>query len=75
MKIDKDIPIPPPSTKGGTGVTATLRAMKVGESFVAPFTARGSIQSCARSARIKVAIRKISPTECRVWVVSKEVKP
>jgi hypothetical protein len=75
MKIDKNIPIPP-ITRGVTaGMTTTLRSMKAGESFVAPLKTRNSIQSCARSARIKVAVRKISPTECRVWVVSKEVTP
>ncbi len=74
MKIDKNIPIPPIKQGVGGGITSTLRSMKAGESFVIPINSRAVVTSCARSAQIKIITRTISPTQLRVWVVSKEVQ-
>lgn len=66
IKIEHGIPIP---TNKAFGMTATMRKMKVGDSVVLPLSQRNSVHPAARHLKIKVATRKISATECRVWRV------
>lgn len=65
IKIEKNIPMP----KGTkiTGMTATFKTMKVGDSFVIKTIQVNSTRSSAHNARVKVSIRQISETESRVW--------
>ena len=65
IKIEKGIPIPLPGSKN-SGITYVLRKMDVGDSFITsspPHTAH----QCARQVNIKIAVRKQSEKEFRVW--------
>ena len=70
IKIEKGIPIP--ERGGNGGLTATLRKMEVGDSFVVKRPC--SVHFCARQIGIKVKIRSIDDHTMRVWVVSKNEK-
>lgn len=62
-KIEKGVPLP--AAKGGTGVTKTLRRMKVGDSFLSDRKIEG-IHQIAYQIGIKVSVRKM-PEGIRVW--------
>lgn len=65
-KIDSGIPIQP--SRREQGVTATLRLLKVGDSFLST-ARRNALYSCAHAIGIKVSIRK-TPEGLRVWRIS-----
>lgn len=62
-KIDSDIPLP--ASRKEQGVTATLRLLKVGDSFLST-ASRNALYSCAHVIGIKLSIRK-TPEGLRVW--------
>ncbi len=68
--IDKHIPVP---TKRGTvleGITETLRALSVGDSFLIKGGAqkdRANVYGAATRLRIKVATRVENKTGLRIW--------
>lgn len=64
MNIEKNIPMPDRKR------TTTLRAMSVGDSIVLPKGKDIGWRSSAKSLGMKVASRKISDTECRLWRVA-----
>ena len=69
IKIEKGVPLP----MGGrsvSGVTATMRAMAVGDSFeitIANKRFSNSAHCQARLAGIRVTVRKTGPDTYRVW--------
>ncbi len=65
ITIEKNIPIPARASARARG--ATLKGMDVGDSIVVPRAAQGSWRGCARFVKMKVAVRKISDTEVRLW--------
>lgn len=65
IKIEKNVPIPPIRS----GLAATLRGMKTGDSFVCSKSKRNSILATATRLKIKLATRAVSETEVRVWRV------
>lgn len=70
-KITKNIPLPPrrPGRTGGA-LSAAIHALNVGDCFDYPYrTARG-VYPAAKSAGIKVAVRRTGPNCHRVWRVS-----
>lgn len=68
MQIEKNIPIPPTRRKGS--ICETLRRMEVGDSVVLPKGKDIGWRSSAKTLGMKVAARKISGTECRLWRVA-----
>ena len=65
-KIEKGIPIPERSSYPGAGLTSLLKSMKVGDSVVLKAN-RNSVYATAGFNNFKVAIRKVSNTEIRIW--------
>jgi hypothetical protein len=67
FKIEKDIPIPP---RGGRGLAAALRKMKVGDSVELPISTQ-SASNCVRQlfGPGHVTIRK-TDKGCRVWLIA-----
>lgn len=68
VKIEKCIPIP---NRAGhrSGLTAALRSLEVGDSFLWPKTKRASIIPAATLVRIKVATRA-EGDHVRVWRIA-----
>lgn len=68
IKIEKDIPIPPPKTVSG-GIEATLKIMDIGDSIIIPIRSRGFIYTSAKRAGVKVTCRQIEGTmdTLRLW--------
>jgi hypothetical protein len=60
LEIERGIPITPRRLGELAGMSNTLRAMKIGESFWIRFTLhrRTSLHSCGRAIGIKLAIRR-----------------
>ena len=68
MNIEKNIPIPNPKTIHHPDSAASiLKAMQVGDSVVVPRKKASVFHSAAHWIGAKVATRKISETEIRVW--------
>ena len=63
IQIEKGIPIP----DRGTGFTATMKKMEVGDSIIVVGKSNSTIHTVARNIGIKIAIRTVSETELRVW--------
>ena len=63
IKIEKGIPIP----ELGTGFTAIMKKMEVGDSIIVAGKRPSSIHIVAKNIGIKITIRKASKTELRVW--------
>ena len=61
IKIEKGIPIP----ELGTGFTAIMKKMEVGDSIIVAGKRPSSIHIVAKN--IGITIRKASKTELRVW--------
>jgi hypothetical protein len=70
IKIEKGVPIPQKhdSQKRGS-LTATLKAMEVGDSFLYAKSQRGALPTVARHAGIRVATRSEGADHVRVWRV------
>jgi hypothetical protein len=68
ITIEKNVPIPGIWTRAG-GVTATLRSMEVGDSFLAPQKQRSSMAQFAKRAGCRVVTRK-EGDKVRVWKVA-----
>lgn len=68
MNIEKNIPMPD-RKRNGT-IATTLRSMSVGDSIVLPKGKDIGWRSSAKRLSMKVASRKISDTECRLWRVA-----
>ena len=67
LKIEKGIPIP----EGvGSGCIATLRAMKIGDSFLFPLSKRTSISGQAMRAGVKIITRAVDGKQVRVWRIA-----
>lgn len=68
-KIDKNIPLP----LDNRSITATIRLLKVGDSFFAPLAGgnpSANIQPVARRLKIKVTLRTVTEKKqkgIRVW--------
>lgn len=67
FKIEHDVPIPLGAKL--SGLTATLKKMKVGDSFIADFRLRSNVPTTARRLGMKVATRTIDSNHMRVWRV------
>lgn len=63
LTINKNVPIPPIRT----GLTHTLRAMDVGDSFVVPVKKRVNVVAVARQADITIITRAEGQKLVRVW--------
>lgn len=57
IKIDDDVPMPMPRGGGGKGVASTLRALAVGQSFVAPPHLRGITRTQQNTQRVAATIK------------------
>jgi hypothetical protein len=69
-QIEKGIPIPKKYARVYQGLTKTLRAMEIGDSFVLPNTVthpHRNVHSTARHAGCKVTARKQPDNSVRVW--------
>ncbi len=51
-------------------LTKVLRGMEIGDSFLYPVSSRTTVRPIAVHAGIKIATRKVSNTEIRVWRVA-----
>jgi hypothetical protein len=67
MNIEKNIPIPDDTRVGYGSVKRTLEQMEVGDSVVVPKEKVNYWRSVASVRGIKVVVRRISESECRVW--------
>ena len=67
FQIDTDVPPPAPSQN--RGISETLGKLKVGDSFVAPTTARPNIYTFAKRQGIKIRTKKETDDTFRVWRV------
>ena len=65
MKIEKKIPIPVRNQ-----VSKTLRAMSIGDSIVIPKNKDMVWRASAYYLKMKIASRKISNTERRLWRIA-----
>ena len=68
IKIDKNVPMP---ESKGKGITAVLRKLKVGESFVLPIENGASIRTLANRIGVRISVRTIDEETIRIWLVSK----
>lgn len=66
-KIESGIPMPRAKGNTGTGVSAALRSMSVGDSTLTTKKRAGTWHSTARGLKMKVACRVISGDTVRVW--------
>jgi len=66
INIDKGIALPAHKYKWAD----VFRRMEVGDSFVAPRTSQSACLLVARRNRMKIATRKISATQLRVWRIA-----
>lgn len=70
VKIDKHIPLPPPSQRGES-VWSTIKELEVGESFAFDISKRATIQSYAsrlnNALERRFVIRKIDENTARLW--------
>jgi len=64
IKIEKNVPMENDRAKG---VTAILREMEVGDSFVVAEVKRMGIGTCARQVGIEITTRKQPDGTVRVW--------
>jgi hypothetical protein len=63
--IEKNIPLEP-KTKT-TGLTASVKLMEVGDSFVAPKDSQAIMYQTFNAIGYKCAVRTISDDQIRVW--------
>lgn len=71
LVIEKGVPLPERCSKGGPGISNTIRSMAVGDSFAAPPTMRHqALHSIARHVGAKVAIRNMPGGVRRVWRIA-----
>ena len=66
-KIEKDIPMPKARR---TGITDLLRSMQVGDSVLVTKKDVRSMLVINKRVEIKIATRKVSETEMRVWRIA-----
>lgn len=68
IKIETGIPIPTQKTHF-SGIRATLRKLKIGESFVTNSRRRYSVAASAKSVGIKITVATLEddPATVRVW--------
>lgn len=71
--IEKGIPVK--EKRSGGGLKYPFEQMQVGDSFSAPFSKYQSLNGSARAYEalnhgVKFTMRKMSPTECRIWRIS-----
>ncbi len=66
IKIESGIPLP---KKEFASPTPILKKMQPGDSVVIRKSQVQNWRSCARAINRTVSVRKISPTESRLWVV------
>lgn len=66
---ESGIPIPPPSGRGGA-IVPILKSMKVGDFVVLEIKRASSWIGSARQIGMRVATRKISDAQSRVWRIS-----
>ena len=69
MKIEHGIPIPAIVRKTD-GITAMLREMKPGDSFVIPKEQQTSVRTIASKLKVSIVSRRISAAKHRVWRVA-----
>ncbi len=68
LRIDDNIPIP--NRAGESGLSQTLRTMKVRQSFTYPKKKRASVAPTARRMEVKIVTATVSKDKIRVWRVS-----
>lgn len=66
IKIQSNIPFPTKKSFS-RGLTATLRKMKIGDSFEIPMTSRAALYPAVRRIGIKIISQKSDETNIRVW--------
>lgn len=66
-KIEKGIPMPKARK---TGITDLLRSMQVGDSVLVTKKDARSMLVINKRVEIKIATRKVSETEMRVWRIA-----
>lgn len=66
-KIEKGIPMPKAQK---TGITDLLRSMQVGDSVLVTKKDAKSMLVINKRVEIKIATRKVSETEMRVWRIA-----
>lgn len=64
FKIENGVPMPDRYNRGS--IASLLRSMEVGDSCVIPRRS-SNLHSCAKRVGMKVATRKVSETEVRIW--------
>jgi hypothetical protein len=75
-KIEKSIPIPTLSTRRlRSPITATLRQLEVGDSFVVPVNKKdkafsGHLHGYSRRAGVRITVRRIDDNYIRVWRIA-----
>jgi len=67
IKIDKNIPMP---TKGGSGVSAALRKLGIGDSFLVGLEHRASVRPAAARLGVRITVRTLENDQIRVWRVA-----
>jgi hypothetical protein len=68
IKIEKNIPIP--SSRGAAGVSAALRKLGIGDSFLVGLEHRASIRPAAARLGLRITVRTLDDNKIRVWRVS-----
>lgn len=66
FKIESGIPV---HESMRTGLSKTIRKMKVGDSFVIPLSIRASLACYAKRLRVVLTSHKINDKEARTWRV------
>lgn len=66
IQIDKNIPMPS-GPNGGTGVTAAIRSLQIGDSFVIPESQRNAVGPAASKLGFSLLTRKQDDGTVRVW--------
>ena len=65
FKVEKNIPIP---LKYTTGITGTMRKLKVGDSFICQ-SQSGAFYPAAKKLKIKITVRNEGNGNFRIWRV------
>jgi len=65
IKIEKNIPIPVKQT----GISAVLRSLDIGDSFLAKKGQQAHITASGRRVGVKVVSRTVATDQIRVWRV------
>lgn len=74
--IEKGIPIPPGYERNLKGLTKSLKAMEIGDSFEISAQYRDNIAAIARNAKVSIRshVQRDNPAMLRVWRVAPRVK-